>query len=165
MTVEQVENLQGIYHALETGPDAVILNDDLKIWSAATALKAVEKTFEPAASPTRSMNTSSPSSSSFSSTERLVEGTIAGDAASAAGDARAQAAREGLSFAAQQFGEDRAAQLAQAERDRAARFQAEAAARGQFVSDREALMSQSERDRAARFAAESALAVLDIFCV
>ena len=86
----------------------------------------------------------------------LVEGTIAGDAASAAGDARAQAAREGLSFAAQQFGEDRAAQLAQAERDRAARFQAEAAARGQFVSDREALMSQSERDRAARFAAESA---------
>ena len=75
----------------------------------------------------------------------LVEGTIAGDAASAAGDARAQAAREGLSFAAQQ-----------SERDRAARFQAEAAARGQFVSDREALMSQSERDRAARFAAESA---------
>jgi len=82
----------------------------------------------------------------------LVEGTIAGDAASAAGDARAQAAREGLSFAAQQFDADRA----QAERDRAARFQAEAAARGQFVSDREALMSQSERDRAARFAAESA---------
>ena len=82
----------------------------------------------------------------------LVEGTIAGDAATAAGDARAQAAREGLSFAAQQFDADRA----QAERDRAARFQAEAAARGQFVSDREALMSQSERDRAARFAAESA---------
>jgi hypothetical protein len=65
------------------------------------------------------------------------------EGATRAGDIRAQAAQQGLGFASQQFERDRAATMTQAERDRAARFQAEST-----------LSSQAERDRAARFAAE-----------
>lgn len=75
----------------------------------------------------------------------IQEGMTAGEGARAAGDLRSQAAREGLGFAAQQFGQDRAARLEQAERDRQARFGAENLMRSQF-----------DQDRAARFGAEDA---------
>jgi len=91
----------------------------------------------------------------------IQEGLTAGEGARAAGDLRAQAGREGLSFAAQQFGQDRAATLEQAERDRQARFGAENLMRGQFDQDRQArfgaedtMRSQYDQDRAARFGAE-----------
>ena len=64
---------------------------------------------------------------------------------------------------AQQFGQDRAATLEQAERDRQARFGAENLMRGQFEQDRQArfgaedvMRSQFDQDRAARFGAEDA---------
>jgi len=91
----------------------------------------------------------------------IQEGLTAGEGARAAGDLRAQAGREGLSFAAQQFGQDRAATLEQAERDRQARFGAENLMRGQFDQDRQArfgaedtMRGQYDQDRAARFGAE-----------
>jgi len=93
----------------------------------------------------------------------IQEGMTAGEGARAAGDLRSQAAREGLGFAAQQFGQDRAARLEQAERDRQARFGAENLMRGQFEQDRQArfgaedvMRSQFDQDRAARFGAEDA---------
>jgi hypothetical protein len=80
----------------------------------------------------------------------IQEGLTAGEGARAAGDLRAQAGREGLSFAAQQF-----------EQDRQARFGAENLMRGQFDQDRQArfgaedtMRSQYDQDRAARFGAE-----------
>jgi hypothetical protein len=89
----------------------------------------------------------------------IQEGMTAGEGARAAGDLRAQAGREGLSFAAQQFEADRAA----SERDRQARFGAENLMRGQFEQDRQArfgaedvMRSQFDQDRAARFGAEDA---------
>jgi hypothetical protein len=93
----------------------------------------------------------------------IQEGLTAGEGARAAGDLRARAAQQGLQFAAQQFGQDRAARLEQAERDRAARFGAENLLRGQFDQDRASRFgledmrrSQFEQDRAARFGAEDA---------
>ena len=93
----------------------------------------------------------------------IQEGLTAGEGARAAGDLRARAAQQGLQFAAQQFGQDRAARLEQAERDRAARFGAENLLRGQFDQDRASRFGledmrrgQFEQDRAARFGAEDA---------
>ena len=87
----------------------------------------------------------------------IQEGLTAGEGARAAGDLRAQAGREGLSFAAQQFEADRQA----SERDRQARFGAENLMRGQFDQDRQArfgaedtMRGQFDQDRAARFGAE-----------
>ena len=94
----------------------------------------------------------------------ILEGTAAGEGAAAAGDIRAQAAREGLGFAAQRFDTERQDRLAQAERDRAARFGAEDVMRGQFLEDREARFGAEDvmRDRfmtnrQARFGAEDVL--------
>ena len=93
----------------------------------------------------------------------IQEGLTAGEGARAAGDLRAQAGREGLSFAAQQFGQDRQARLEQAERDRQARFGAENLLRGQFDTDTQRrfdaenmMRGQYEQDRQARFAANEA---------
>ena len=87
----------------------------------------------------------------------IQEGLTAGEGARAAGDLRAQAGKEGLSFAAQQFEGDRQA----SERDRQARFGAENLMRGQFDQDRQArfgaedtMRGQYDQDRAARFGAE-----------
>ena len=81
---------------------------------------------------------------SFGGSRAAIQDIMTGaEGATRAGDIRAQAAQQGLGFAAQQFERDRAATMTQAERDRAARFQAEST-----------LSSQAERDRAARFAAE-----------
>jgi len=72
--------------------------------------------------------------SGFGSRLALAEGTAAGEGAQAAGDLRAGAAREGLNFAAGRYDQD----VAQSERDRSARFGADAALRGQFDTDRQA---------------------------
>ena len=90
--------------------------------------------------------------------------------AQAAGDLRAQAAREGLGFAAGRYDTDRASRFnaentmrSGFEQDRAARFNAENAMRGQFEQDRSArfgadaaLRSQYDIDRQARFGADDA---------
>ena len=55
VTVDRIDNLHGIYRALETGPDAVILNDDEKVWSAAIQLKKATRI----SSPVRRSNPSS----------------------------------------------------------------------------------------------------------
>jgi hypothetical protein len=90
----------------------------------------------------------------------ILEGTAAGEGARAAGDVRAQAAREGLGFAAQRYDQD----LAQAERDRAARFGAEDVMRGQFMEDRQARFGAEDvmrdrfmADQQARFGAEDVM--------
>ena len=84
---------------------------------------------------------------SFGGSRAAIQDIMTGaEGATRAGDIRAQAAQQGLGFAAQQFERDRAATMTQAERDRAARFQAEST-----------LSSQAERDRAARFASEQDL--------
>ena len=95
----------------------------------------------------------------FGSRLGIVEATTAGEGAQAAGDLRAQAAREGLGFAAGRYDQD----VAQSERDRAARFNAENAMRGQFEQDRSArfgadaaLRGQYDTDRQARFGADDA---------
>ena len=107
----------------------------------------------------------------FGSRLGILEGTAAGEGARAAGDLRAQAAREGLGFAAGRFDTDRQARFAaedtlasQAERERAARFGAEDVMRGQFMEDRagrfdaeDMRRSQAEADRAARFGAEDVM--------
>ena len=87
----------------------------------------------------------------------ILEGTAAGEGATAAGDLRARAAREGLGFAAQRYDQD----VAQAERDRQARFGAEDVMRGQFMEDRQArfgaedvMRGQFMEDRQGRFSAE-----------
>jgi len=89
----------------------------------------------------------------------IQEGLTAGEGARAAGDLRAQAGREGLSFAAGQFEADRAA----AERDRQARFGAENLMRGQFDTDTQRrfdaenmMRGQYDQDRQARFATNEA---------
>ena len=94
----------------------------------------------------------------------ILEGTAAGEGARAAGDLRAQAAREGLGFAAQRFDTERQDRLAQAERDRAARFGAEDAMRGQFMEDRQARFGAEDvmrdrfmADQQARFGAEDVM--------
>lgn len=95
----------------------------------------------------------------FGSRLGIVEATTAGEGAQAAGDLRAQAAREGLGFAAGRYDQD----VAQYERDRASRFNAENLMRGQFEQDRSArfgadsaLRSQYDIDRQARFGADDA---------
>ena len=87
----------------------------------------------------------------------IQEGITYGEGARAAGDLRAQAGRDGLSFAAGRYDAD----TAQSERDRAARFGAENLARGQFAEDRQARLGVEDRmrtqfdvDRQARFGAE-----------
>jgi len=89
----------------------------------------------------------------------IQEGLTAGEGARAAGDLRARAAQQGLQFAAGRYDQD----VAQAERDRAARFGAENLLRGQFDQDRasrfgaeDMMRGQYEQDRAARFGAEDA---------
>ena len=89
----------------------------------------------------------------------ILEGTAAGEGAQAAGNLRAQAAREGLGFAASRYDQD----VAQSERDRAARFGAEDVMRGQFMEDRQGRFSAEDvmrgqfmEDRQGRFLAEDA---------
>ena len=90
----------------------------------------------------------------------ILEGTAAGEGAQAAGNLRAQAAREGLGFAASRYDQD----VAQSERDRSARFGAEDVMRGQFMEDRQGRFGLEDArygrygdQRAARFGAEDAL--------
>lgn len=92
----------------------------------------------------------------FGSRLGLVEASTAGEGAQAAGDLRAQAAREGLGFAAGRFDTDRAARFnaentlsAQAERDRSARFGAEDVMRGQYDTDRQARFGADTQARQA----------------
>lgn len=106
----------------------------------------------------------------FGSRLGIMEATTAGEGAQAAGDLRAQAAREGLGFAAGRYDTDRASRFnaentmrSGFESDRAARFNAENAMRGQFEQDRSArfgadaaLRSQYDIDRQARFGADDA---------
>ena len=89
----------------------------------------------------------------------ILEGTAAGEGAQAAGDLRARAAREGLGFAAGRYDQD----VAQSERDRAARFGAEDVMRGRFMDDQasrfgaeDVMRGQFMEDRAGRFSAEDA---------
>ena len=102
----------------------------------------------------------STSGGGFGSRLGIVEATTAGEGAQAAGDLRAQAAREGLGFAAGRYDQD----VAQYERDRASRFNAENLMRSGFESDRasrfnaeNAMRGQFEQDRSARFGADAAL--------
>ena len=106
----------------------------------------------------------------FGSRLGIMEATTAGEGAQAAGDLRAQAAPEGLGFAASRYDTDRASRFnaentmrSGFEQDRAARFNAENAMRGQFEQDRSArfgadaaLRSQYDIDRQARFGADDA---------
>ncbi|MDC3296033.1 hypothetical protein OAU55_00105 [Candidatus Pelagibacter sp.] len=94
----------------------------------------------------------------FGSRLGIMEATTAGEGAQAAGDLRAQAAREGLGFAAGRYDQD----VAQSERDRSARFGAEDVMRGQFERDRDArfgadaaLRGQYDTDRQSRFGADT----------
>jgi hypothetical protein len=101
----------------------------------------------------------------------IIEGTAAGEGSRAAGDLRAQAAKEGLGFAAGRFDTDRAARAAteatmrnRFTQDQQSRFGAEDVMRGQFMEDRQGRMSvedtrraQAESDRAARFGAEDVM--------
>ena len=107
----------------------------------------------------------------FGSRLGIMEATTAGEGAQAAGDLRAQAAREGLGFAASRYDTDRASRFnaentmrSGFEQDRAARFGAENAMRSGFEQDRSArfgaenaLRSGFEQDRASRFNAENAM--------
>ena len=70
----------------------------------------------------------------FGSRLGIMEATTAGEGIQAAGDLRAGAARDALGFASGRYDAD----LAQAERDRSARFGADAALRGQYDTDRQA---------------------------
>jgi hypothetical protein len=104
----------------------------------------------------------------FGSRLGIMEATTAGEGMQAAGDLRAQAAREGLGFAAGRYDTDRASRFnaentmrSGFEQDRSARFGAEDVMRGQFEQDRSArfgadaaLRSQYDIDRQARFGAD-----------
>jgi len=97
----------------------------------------------------------------------IQEALTQSEGARSAADLRAQAAAQGLQFAAGRYDQDRA----QAERDRSARFGAENLLRGQFSEDRQARFgaedvmrgryeqdrAQAERDRSARFGAEDVM--------
>ena len=101
----------------------------------------------------------------------IIEGTAAGEGSRAAGDLRAQAAKEGLGFAAGRYDTDRAARAATENtmrnrftQDQQSRFGAEDVMRGQFLEDRQGRMSvedarraQAENDRSARFGAEDVM--------
>ena len=89
----------------------------------------------------------------------IQEALTSGEGARTQGDLRSRAAQQGLQFAAGRYDQD----VAQSERDRAARFGAENLMRGQFDQDRQArfgaedvMRGQYEQDRAARFGAEDA---------
>jgi hypothetical protein len=79
----------------------------------------------------------------------IQEALTQSEGARGAADLRAQAAAQGLQFAAGRYDQDRA----QAERDRSARFGAEDVMRGRYEQDR----AQAERDRSARFGAEDVM--------
>lgn len=90
----------------------------------------------------------------FGSRLGIMEATTAGEGAQAAGDLRAQAAREGLGFAAGRYDTDRQARAAteqqmrgQFEQDRSARFGADAALRGQYDTDRQARFGADDAAR------------------
>ena len=90
----------------------------------------------------------------FGSRLGIMEATTAGEGAQAAGDLRAQAAREGLGFAAGRYDTDRQARAAteqqmrgQFEQDRSARFGADAALRGQYDTDRQARFGADTQGR------------------
>jgi len=90
----------------------------------------------------------------FGSRLGIMEATTAGEGAQAAGDLRAQAAREGLGFAAGRYDTDRQARAAteqqmrgQFEQDRSARFGADAALRGQYDTDRQARFGANDAAR------------------
>ena len=96
----------------------------------------------------------------FGSRLGIMEATTAGEGAQAAGDLRAQAAREGLGFATNRYDQS----VAQSERDRAARFNAEGQMRSGFEADRSArfgaesaLRNQFDQDRSSRFDAENTM--------
>jgi hypothetical protein len=107
----------------------------------------------------------------FGSRLGIMEATTAGEGSRAAGDLRAQAAKEGLGFAAGRYDTDRAARAAteatmrnRFTQDQQSRFGAEDVMRGQFMEDRQGRMSvedtrraQAESDRAARFGAEDVM--------
>jgi hypothetical protein len=80
----------------------------------------------------------------FGSRLGIMEATTAGEGSRAAGDLRAQAAKEGLGFAAGRFDTDRAARAATENtmrnrftQDQQSRFGAEDVMRGQFMEDRQ----------------------------
>ena len=90
----------------------------------------------------------------FGSRLGIMEATTAGEGIQAAGDLRAQAAREGLGFAAGRYDTDRQARAAteqqmrgQFEQDRSARFGADAALRGQYDTDRQARFGADDAAR------------------
>jgi hypothetical protein len=117
----------------------------------------------------------------FGSRLGIMEATTAGEGSRAAGDLRAQAAKEGLGFAAGRYDTDRAARAATENtmrnrftQDQQSRFGARKramgrqgrwrGAAGQFMEDRQGRMSvedtrraQAESDRAARFGAEDVM--------
>ena len=109
----------------------------------------------------------------FGSRLGIMEATTAGEGSRAAGDLRAQAAKEGLGFAAGRFDTDRAARAAtentmrnrftqdqqsrfgaedvmrgQFTQDQQSRFGAEDVMRGQFMEDRQGRMSVEDTRRA-----------------
>jgi hypothetical protein len=90
----------------------------------------------------------------FGSRLGIMEATTAGEGIQAAGDLRAQAAREGLGFAAGRYDTDRQARAAteqqmraQFEQDRSARFGADAALRSQYDIDRQARFGADDAAR------------------
>ena len=89
----------------------------------------------------------------------IQEALTQSEGARGAADLRAQAAAQGLQFAAGRYDQDRA----QAELDRSARFGAENLLRGQFMQDREGrfgaedvMRGRYDADRQARFGAQDA---------
>ena len=90
----------------------------------------------------------------FGSRLGIMEGTAAGEGAQAAGDLRAQAAREGLGFAAGRYDTERQARSSAEEQmrsgfeqDRSARFGADNALRSQYDSDRQARFGADTQGR------------------
>ena len=80
----------------------------------------------------------------FGSRLGIMEATTAGEGAQAAGDLRAQAAREGLGFAASRYDTDRQARAAT---EQQMRFGADAALRGQYDTDRQARFASDDAAR------------------
>ena len=100
----------------------------------------------------------------------IIEGTAAGEGSRAAGDLRAQAAKEGLGFAAGRYDTDRAARAATENtmrnrftQDQQSRFGAEDVMRGQFTQDQQSrfgaedvMRGQFLEDRQGRMSVEDA---------
>ena len=98
----------------------------------------------------------------FGSRLGILEGQTTGEAAKQAGDLRAQAAKEGLSFAADRYDTDREARFGAEDvmrgrftEDRTARFGAEDVMRGRFTEDRTARFGAEDAARAAYEAEEA----------